>query len=232
MRRLAFVLALLAVAAPASAQRAAPVAEETGAICVVEQMPELIGGLASIRPVYPVSERRAGIEGRVFVQFVVGVDGSVSDITVTRGVTPALDAAAVEAVSHARFTPGMQRERPVQVRFSLPVNFRLNDDTPTAPAPPREAARGAEPPAYSLSAPVPNPARDHARVILTLDRGEEVAVAVYDALGRRVATLHDGPLTAGAHAFTLDAHALASGTYVVRATGSSFAATTRAVLAR
>jgi protein TonB len=91
-------------------------------------MPELIGGLESIRPTYPEMERRAGVEGRVFLQFVVNGDGTVSDITVTRGVSPGLDAAAVQAVrTQARFRPGMQRGRPVRVQFSLPINFRLAD---------------------------------------------------------------------------------------------------------
>lgn len=95
-----------------------------GCVYVVEQLPELIGGLASIRPVYPESES-GSVEGRVLVQFVVGADGAVSDITVTRSLAPAFDAAAVEAVRHARFRPGMQRGHPVPVRFSLPVTFRL-----------------------------------------------------------------------------------------------------------
>jgi protein TonB len=93
---------------------------------VVEQMPEIIGGLHSIRPVYPELDRRVGNEGRVLLRFVVNEDGSVSDVVVTRGVSPGLDRAAVEAVQRARFRPGMQRGRAVKVRFSLPVNFRLN----------------------------------------------------------------------------------------------------------
>jgi protein TonB len=71
-------------------------------------------------------EHRAGIEGRVIVQFVVNEDGAVSDIVVTRGVSPGLDRAAVEAAQRARFRPGMQAGRPVRVRFALPINFRLN----------------------------------------------------------------------------------------------------------
>jgi protein TonB len=91
----------------------------------VEHMPELIGGLASIQPVYPDMERRVGIEGRVVVQFVVNEDGAVSDIVVMRGVNAGLDRAAVEAVRRARFLPGIQAGRPVKVRLALPINFRL-----------------------------------------------------------------------------------------------------------
>jgi len=117
------LLALVVLAAPAAAQQEEVVFE------VVEQMPMLIGGLGSIQPVYPEMERRAGVQGRVFLQFIVNEDGSVSDIVVTRSVSPGLDAAAVAALRSARFTPGIQRGRPVKVRFSLPVNFRLLDDT-------------------------------------------------------------------------------------------------------
>ena len=92
---------------------------------VVEQMPELIGGIASLQIDYPEIERLAGIEGRVFVQFVVNTDGSVSDVVVVRGVSPGLDAAAVEAARSARFLPGRQRGRAVKVRFTLPVTFEL-----------------------------------------------------------------------------------------------------------
>ncbi|HLT46707.1 MAG TPA: energy transducer TonB [Rubricoccaceae bacterium] len=102
-----------------------PEVEEPEVFVVVEQMPELIGGLASIRPVYPPMEKMAGIEGRVYLEFVVLEDGTVSDVTVMRGVTDGLDAAAVEAVSQARFTPGRQRGRPVRVRMSIPVTFRI-----------------------------------------------------------------------------------------------------------
>lgn len=100
-------------------------APEPEVFVVVEQMPELIGGPASIQPVYPDIERMAGVEGRVFLQFVVNEDGSVSDIEVMRGVSPGLDRAAVEALRRARFQPGMQRGRPVKVRFAIPIVFQL-----------------------------------------------------------------------------------------------------------
>jgi TonB family protein len=99
---------------------------------VVEQMPELIGGLASIqqRLRYPQEAREAGLEGRVFVQFVVDEEGNVRDAQVVRGAGSGLDEAALEAVKEARFKPGMQRGRAVQVRMSLPVTFRLDGESP------------------------------------------------------------------------------------------------------
>src|SRR6056297_1338022 len=96
---------------------------------VVEEMPELIGGLASIqRQVeYPEMARRAGIEGRVYIQFIVNENGDVEDPRVIRGIGGGADEAALEAVKQARFKPGVQRGRPVRVQYSLPVVFRLGN---------------------------------------------------------------------------------------------------------
>ena len=80
----------------------------------------------------------------------------------------------------------------------------------------------------------PNPARAAATVALTVREAQPaVTVAVFDVLGRRVATLHDGPVTPQAPLrLTLDAAALASGAYLVRATGPRFTTTTRLTLVR
>lgn len=94
---------------------------------VVEQMPELIGGLAdlqrSIR--YPDQARRAGIEGRVYVQFIVNERGEVENPRVIRGIGGGCDEEAIRAVSQAQFRPGLQRGRPVRVQYSLPIVFQL-----------------------------------------------------------------------------------------------------------
>ncbi len=96
---------------------------------VVEEMPELIGGLASIQQNirYPEMARRAGIEGRVYVQFIVNEQGEVEDPRVIRGIGGGADEEALRAVREAKFRPGMQRGRPVRVQYSLPVVFRLQN---------------------------------------------------------------------------------------------------------
>lgn len=83
-----------------------------------------------------------------------------------------------------------------------------------------------------LLAPYPNPAQAVATVPLNLTAAVDVRVAVYDVLGRRVATLHEGPLDAGAHALSLDATALPAGVYVVRVTAPGFTATQRLTVVR
>lgn len=114
---------------PPPAAKKAVEEEEPEIFLVVEQDPELIGGLEglqrSIR--YPEIARKAGIEGRVFVQFVVDEKGNVVDPIVTRGIGGGCDEAALEAVRKAKFKPGKQRGRAVKVQYSLPVTFRLQN---------------------------------------------------------------------------------------------------------
>lgn len=94
---------------------------------IVEEMPELIGGLASIqsRITYPEIAKKAGVEGRVFVQFVVDERGNVIDPVVTRGIGAGCDEEAIRAVREAKFKPGKQRGKAVSVKMSLPITFKL-----------------------------------------------------------------------------------------------------------
>jgi periplasmic protein TonB len=103
--------------------------EEEDFFTVVENMPELIGGLAELqsRIEYPEQARRAGIEGRVYVQFIVNEEGQVEDPEVIRGIGGGCDEEAIRAVKQAEFRPGMQRGRPVRVQYSLPIVFQLQN---------------------------------------------------------------------------------------------------------
>lgn len=91
----------------------------------VEDMPEIIGGLASIKPVYPELARRAGVEGRVFVLAYVDERGTVTKAEVVKGIGAGCDEAAVAAIMKAKFKPGKQRGKPVKVRIAIPVVFKL-----------------------------------------------------------------------------------------------------------
>lgn len=101
--------------------------EEPEIFVIVEEMPELIGGLPGLqkRIKYPEIAKKAGVEGRVYVQFVVDEQGNVHNPVVTRGIGAGCDEAAVEAIMDAKFTPGKQRGKPVKVKMSLPVTFKL-----------------------------------------------------------------------------------------------------------
>ena len=121
---------------PAIAPRAPlpPVAPQNSGeevFMIVENMPELIGGLASIQSniKYPDIAKKAGIEGRVFVQFVVDENGKVQDPLVVRGIGAGCDEEAVRAVQLAKFKPGTQRGKAVKVKMSIPITFKLKDDS-------------------------------------------------------------------------------------------------------
>lgn len=95
----------------------------------VENMPELKGGLAGLQKKinYPEMARKAGIEGRVIIQFVVTENGSVEDPRVIRGIGGGADEEALRVVREAEFEPGRQRGKPVRVQYSLPITFQLQN---------------------------------------------------------------------------------------------------------
>lgn len=75
---------------------------------------------------YPVIARENGIQGKVYVQFVIEKDGSITDVKVVRGVDSSLDKEAVRVVSMMpKWKPGRQRNKPVRVSYTLPINFQL-----------------------------------------------------------------------------------------------------------
>ena len=106
--------------------------EENKVFDVVEEQPSFPGGPAALQRwlrdnmKYPVVAAENGIEGRVIVQFVVGKDGSISGVKVVRPVDQSLDREAVRVVSSMpRWTPGRQNGSSVNVRYTLPVTFKL-----------------------------------------------------------------------------------------------------------
>lgn len=100
---------------------------EDGFFILVEQMPELVGGLESLQGQvkYPERALRANIQGRVYVQFIVNERGEVENPQVIRGIGGGCDEEAIRVVKQAKFRPGMQRGRPVRVQYNLPIIFMI-----------------------------------------------------------------------------------------------------------
>jgi protein TonB len=115
--------------AVADERETSPVNPEDEIFVVVEQQPELIGGMAALRRAvnYPTFAQKTGLQGRVFVEFVVDETGAVQSPRIVRGVHKLLDTEALRVVQKMRFRPGRQRDVPVKVRMTLPVYFRLLD---------------------------------------------------------------------------------------------------------
>ncbi len=75
---------------------------------------------------YPAQARRMGIEGRVFVEFVINKDGSLSDVKAIKGIGAGCDEEAVRIVqSSPSWNPGKQRGKAVKQRYTLPIIFKL-----------------------------------------------------------------------------------------------------------
>ena len=103
--------------------------EESVYFVAVEEMPYPIGGIQAIQDliVYPEIARRAGIEGKVYVLAYVNEEGNVIKTEILKGIGGGCDEAAEYAVKHTKFSPGKQRGKPVKVKVSVPIIYRLSD---------------------------------------------------------------------------------------------------------
>jgi len=106
--------------------------EEEDVILFAEQMPLFPGGDAALLQYiqrtlkYPVSAQENGIQGRVFVRFVIDRQGNVSNVELARGVDPLLDNEALRVIrSLPVWEPGRQQGKPVRVLFTVPIVFKL-----------------------------------------------------------------------------------------------------------
>ena len=106
--------------------------EEEQIFTIVEEMPSFPGGEAAMikylaqNTRYPPMAKEAGIEGTVYVTFVVNENGEVSDVRVLRSIGGGTDEEAIRVVQNMpRWTPGKQRGKPVRVQYNLPIRFTL-----------------------------------------------------------------------------------------------------------
>ncbi|MBI9062291.1 MAG: energy transducer TonB [Marinilabiliaceae bacterium] len=106
--------------------------EDAPVFFIVEDMPEFPGGETELRKYiaqsvkYPVIAQENGIQGRVYISFVVSKKGEVTDVKVARGVDPNLDKEAIRVVkAMPKWKPGKQRGKAVKVSYTVPINFVL-----------------------------------------------------------------------------------------------------------
>ncbi|MFA5329361.1 MAG: M56 family metallopeptidase [Prolixibacteraceae bacterium] len=106
--------------------------ESSDVFVIVDTMPVYSGGDPALRKFiaqnvkYPSEASKKGIQGKVYVNFVVEKDGSVGMVKIVRGVDPSLDKEALRVVSLlSKWTPGMQKGQPVRVAYTMPINFAL-----------------------------------------------------------------------------------------------------------
>lgn len=103
---------------------------------VVEKQPEFIGGQKAMTDFllkninYPEDDQKNGIEGTVYVSFIVEKDGTVSGVKVIRGINVSLNSEAIRVVKlmSKKWTSGTQKGKAVKVQFNLPIKFKLAND--------------------------------------------------------------------------------------------------------
>lgn len=119
--------------APPVETKIAEVVEDNTPFLTVEVNPSFVGGLSEMYKFlskilkYPSAAQRNNIEGRVYLNFIVERDGSITDINVLKSVGFGCDEEAVRAVKlMPKWTPGKQNGRNVRVKYTIPVSFKLD----------------------------------------------------------------------------------------------------------
>lgn len=106
--------------------------KEPDVFVIVETMPEFEGGYAAFMKYlskkikYPNQARRMGIEGKVFVEFIIDENGQLTEVHTIKGIGAGCDEEAERVLKNAqKWSPGKQRGVPVKVKMVLPIEFRL-----------------------------------------------------------------------------------------------------------
>lgn len=119
---------------PQKNQTAMKTASKESIFDMVEEMPVFPGDMLSFisnNICYPAESALNNIQGRVIIQFIVNSDGNVSNAAVIHSVDPYLDKEALRVVSSMpKWAPGRQKGKIVPVRFTIPIQFKLNNSTP------------------------------------------------------------------------------------------------------
>lgn len=132
MKRLALLLSAIFLTNMAFCQEEKKVSVDDEVFVIVEEQAEFPGGMEAMYAYivknlkYPEAAKEKGIEGRVFVSFIIEKDGSISNILVKRAIGGGCEEAAVEMIKNMpKWKPGKQRGKPVRCQFTLPIKFEL-----------------------------------------------------------------------------------------------------------
>ena len=103
------------------------VKDQEGNYLVCEKMPEIKGGLKALQKKirYPLQAKSLGVQGVVYVQFIVNEEGKVEKPIIIKKLGAGCDEEALRVLKKVKFTPGYDKGKAVKVRFTLPVRFML-----------------------------------------------------------------------------------------------------------
>ena len=103
------------------------VKDDEGFYLMCEKMPELIGGMDGIQKKirYPLQAKTLGVQGVVYVQAIISEEGDVDSTKLVKKLGAGCDEEAIRVLKKSKFKPGYDKGKPVKVRFTLPIFFRL-----------------------------------------------------------------------------------------------------------
>ena len=103
------------------------VIDDEGVYLMCEKMPELVGGVDALQKKirYPLQAKSLGVQGVVYVQSIINEKGKIIKPKVVKKLGAGCDEEAVRVLKKSKFKPGYDKGKPVKVRFTLPIFFRL-----------------------------------------------------------------------------------------------------------
>ena len=103
------------------------VKDDQGIYIMCEKMPELVGGMDGLQKKirYPLQAKSLGVQGVVYVQSIINEKGKIEDPKVVKKLGAGCDEEALRVLKKSKFKPGYDKGKPVKVRFTLPIFFRL-----------------------------------------------------------------------------------------------------------
>ena len=103
------------------------VVDDEGVYLICEKMPELVGGMGAIQRKirYPLQAKSLGVQGVVYVNCIIDEKGKPVSPKVVKTLGAGCDEEAIRVLKKSKFKPGYDKGKPVQVRFTLPIFFRL-----------------------------------------------------------------------------------------------------------
>ena len=103
------------------------VIDDEGVYLMCEKMPELVGGMDALQKKirYPLQAKSLGVQGVVYVQSIINEKGKIIKPKVVKKLGAGCDEEAIRVLKKSKFKPGYDKGKPVKVKFTLPIFFRL-----------------------------------------------------------------------------------------------------------
>ena len=121
------IITLVFVAGLTNLSSQQAVIDDEGIYLMCEKMPELVGGMDALQKKirYPLQAKSLGVQGVVYVQSIINEKGKIIKPKVVKKLGAGCDEEAIRVLKKSKFKPGYDKGKPVKVRFTLPIFFRL-----------------------------------------------------------------------------------------------------------